>query len=297
MKAAVLEKNNTIIIKDIPIPEIKEDEVLIEIKYSGVCGSDIPRLFKDGARFYPIVLGHEFSGIVSKVGEKVENIKVGDRVAVAPLEPCMKCRDCIMGHFSQCKHYSFIGSRKQGAWAEYIAVRAINVVKLSDNVSLKEGAFFEPLTVALHGLGLINYPVNKNIAIFGMGTIGQLVLQCVKSSIQKEVTAIDISEEKLSYSLKLGATKIYNAQKDTEKLQDYDLVIETSGVPSNFKKAFEVAGNKATVLFIGTSLTSRSSFCRFNFIFLPASWRYFLYESFLVMISGASQAIFVIVGA
>lgn len=252
MRAAVLEGNNIVKIQEVSMPEIKEDDVLIQVKYSGVCGSDIPRLFNNGARFYPIILGHEFSGIVVKVGENVKNVVVGDKVAVAPLEPCMKCEDCIKGHFSQCKHYSFIGSRKQGAWAEYVAVPGKNAVKLPEGVDLKEGAFFEPLTVALHGLKLLDFPVNKKIAILGMGTIGQLVLQCVKSSIQREITAVDINNEKLEFSLELGADNTYNPLENSNKLCDYDLVIETSGVPENFKKALEIAGNKGTVLFIGT---------------------------------------------
>lgn len=252
LKAAVLEKNNVVNIKEVPVPEINEDEVLVQVKYSGVCGSDIPRLFNNGARFYPIILGHEFSGIITKKGKNVNNVEIGDKVSIAPLEPCMKCEDCIKGHFSQCKHYSFIGSRKNGAWAEYVAVPAKNAVKLPEGVGLKEGAFFEPLTVALHGLSLLDYPVNKKIAILGMGTIGQLVLQCIASSIQKEITAIDINDEKLEFSKELGATKVYNALTSKEILSDYDLVIETSGVPENFKKALIIAGNKADVLFIGT---------------------------------------------
>ena len=254
MKAAVLEENKVVKIKNLDMPDIKENEVLVEVKYSGVCGSDIVRLFNNGARFYPIVLGHEFSGLIAKVGSKVENIKLNDKVAVAPLEPCMKCVDCIKGHFSQCKNYSFIGSRKQGAWAEYIAVNSKNIVRLPEEVSLKEGAFFEPLTVALHGLSLIDYPVNKKIAILGVGTIGALVLQCVNSSVQKEITAIDINDEKLELALELGASKIYNPLKNDKEnnLYDYELVIETSGVPQNFKNALNIVGNKGTVLFIGT---------------------------------------------
>lgn len=252
MKAAVLYKDNDIRIEEIEKPKLDKGQVLVKIKYSGVCGSDIVRLFNGGARFYPIVLGHEFSGVIEEIGEGVNGITIGDKVAIAPLEPCMKCVDCQKGHFSQCKNYSFIGSRKNGAWAEYIAIPAKNVVKLPEGVSLKEGAFFEPLTVALHGLKLLDYPVGKKIVILGMGTIGQLVLQCVASSIQKEIVAVDINDNKLKISKELGATKIFNPLKEVEELKDFDLVIETSGVPENFKKALKIAGNKGTVLFIGT---------------------------------------------
>lgn len=252
MKVAMLYGDNDIRIEEVEKPKLEKDQVLVRVKYSGVCGSDIVRLFNKGARFYPIILGHEFSGVISEIGEDVTNIIVGDNVAVAPLEPCMECDDCKRGNFSQCKKYSFIGSRKNGAWAEYIAVPAKNIVKLPEGVSLKEGAFFEPITVALHGLKLLEYPVGKKIVILGMGTIGQLTLQCVASSIQKEIVAVDINDKKLENSKELGATKIYNPLRDNEDLKDYDLVIETSGVPENFKKALKIAGNKGTVLFIGT---------------------------------------------
>lgn len=253
MKAAVLYSDGEIKIETISLREPTEDEVLIKIKYSSVCGSDIPRLFNNGARYYPIILGHEFSGVVEKIGKNVVNINIGDKVAVAPLEPCMECMDCKLGHFSQCKNYSFIGSRKQGGWAEYIIVKKNNVVKLPKDVSLKEGAFFEPLTVALHGLKLLNYPTGKKIAILGMGTIGQLVLQCVKSSLQQEILAIDIDNKKLEFSKKLGATDVHNPIANLEKIEaKYDLVVETSGVPENFKKALEISGNKGSILFIGT---------------------------------------------
>ena len=111
---------------------------------------DVPRVNEDGAHFYPIVLGHEFSGIVEEVGDGVTKGKKGQRAAGAPLVPCMKCEDCMKGDYALCKDYSFIGTRQAGSFAEYICVPEQNVVPFEDTVSFEQGALFEPAAVALH---------------------------------------------------------------------------------------------------------------------------------------------------
>lgn len=252
MKAAFLKENKEIAIEKMTLPIVMDGHALIKVKYSGVCGSDIPRIFNNGARYYPIVLGHEFSGVIENINTNEKNLKIGDRVAVAPLIPCMNCKDCKKGNYSQCKDYTFIGSRIQGAWAEYISVPINNIVKLPEEVSLKQGAFFEPLTVALHALSLYESPANKKVAILGMGTIGLLTLQCVKAMGAKEVTAIDICDKKLELSKKVGADKIFNLSANGVEIEKYDLIIESSGANSSFKYALEIAENKGEILYIGT---------------------------------------------
>ena len=109
MKAAVVVANEDVQYQEVEEPQVTPGHVKIKVRYSGICGSDIPRVLNHGVHFYPIVLGHEFSGDVVEVGEGVTKVKVGDRVSGAPLLPCMKCDDCQNGNFSLCKHYSFIG--------------------------------------------------------------------------------------------------------------------------------------------------------------------------------------------
>ena len=252
MKAAVLYKNNDVRVEKINIENPEPNEITIKIAYSGLCGSDLPRLFKDGARSYPIILGHEFSGEIVRLGENVKNFEIGDNVACAPLVPCMECKDCKKGNYSQCKYYSFIGSRRQGGFAEKINIPSLSTFKLPESVTLKEGAFFEPLTVALHGLKLFNYCAGKNVAIIGGGTIGLLALQCCNSLGAKSVTVIDINDEKLELAKKLGAKSVINSMKEDLPTNQFDLVIETAGVPSTFKACLQCAGSKGEVLFIGT---------------------------------------------
>lgn len=252
MKAAVLYKNNDVKIEKWNIDDPLTNEVTIKVAYSGICGSDLPRLFNDGARSYPIVLGHEFSGEVVAVGSNVKEYKLGDKVACAPLVPCMECKDCKKGYYSQCKNYSFIGSRRQGGFAERVNIPSFSAFKLPNGVTLKEGAFFEPLTVALHGLKLFNYCAGKDVAIIGGGTIGLLALQSCNSLGAKSVTVIDITDEKLELAKKLGAKSVVNSMKEKLPENRFDLVIETAGVPSTFKACLHCAGSKGEVLFIGT---------------------------------------------
>lgn len=150
MKAAVVVANEDVQYLEIPEPEVKPGYVKIKVHYSGICGSDIPRVLHNGVHFYPIVLGHEFSGDVVEIGEGVTKVKAGDRVSGAPLVPCMKCEDCQKGNYSLCKHYSFIGSREQGSNADYVVVPEQNAVPFDASVPYEQGAMFEPSTVALH---------------------------------------------------------------------------------------------------------------------------------------------------
>jgi len=197
LKAAVLHGQDDIRIEEVDMPKIGDDEVLVRVKATGVCGSDIPRVLGTGAHFYPIILGHEFSGEVVEIGKNVSNVQVGDKVAGAPLVPCHKCIDCLRGHYSQCKHYSFIGSRTSGSWAEYVKMPAINAVKLPNEVGFIEGAFMEPITVALHGLFVMDFKGGSDVAIVGMGTIGLLALQCAMALGAKTYTLLILMTKNL----------------------------------------------------------------------------------------------------
>ncbi len=260
MKAGVVHAKNDIRYEDIAVPEVTPGRVLIKVKYTGICGSDIPRVNGDACHYFPNVLGHEFSGTVEKIGEGVTSLKVGDRVAGIPLVPCMKCEDCQKGNYSLCKHYSFIGSREYGSFAEYVCVPEKNAVKFDDEVSFEMGAFFEPATVALHGLRRVDYKGGKNVAILGGGTIGLLTAQWAKIFGAKNVTVFDILDERLDLAVKLGADNGINSGKEgfmdkAKALTDgkgFDYVYETAGNTITMKMAFELAANKAQVCFIGT---------------------------------------------
>lgn len=260
MKAGVVYAKNDIRYDDMEKPVPKDGEVVVKVKYTGICGSDVPRVNGDACHFFPNVLGHEFSGTVEQVGKDVTTLRVGDRVAGIPLIPCMKCVDCQQGNYSLCKHYSFIGSRRFGSFAEYVAVPEANAVKFEDEVSFEQGAFFEPATVALHGLLRTPYQGGKRVAILGGGTIGMFVMQWAKIFGAKEAVVFDIADERLALGKKLGATAGINTldedfMNQAMALTDgrgFDYVFETAGNTITMKMAFQLAANKANVCFVGT---------------------------------------------
>ena len=186
MKAGVLYGNEDIRYDDYADPIVGAGDVKIRVRATGICGSDVPRVLDNGAHFYPVVLGHEFSGDVAEVGEGVTDIKVGDTVTAAPLLPCMKCADCQQGDYALCKNYSFVGSRQQGSFADYVVVPQINVVKYDPSIPYEQAAMFEPSTVALHGVLCNDYKGGEDVAIIGCGTIGIFALQWQKFWVQKE---------------------------------------------------------------------------------------------------------------
>lgn len=266
MKAGVVHAKNDIRYEEIEKPVVSPGKALIKVKYTGICGSDIPRVNGDACHYFPNVLGHEFSGTVEEVGEGVTSLKPGDRVAGVPLVPCMRCEDCQKGNYSLCRHYSFIGSREFGSFAEYVAVPEKNAVKFDNEVSFEKGAFFEPATVALHGLRRVEYRGGKSVAILGGGTIGMMTMQWAKIFGAQKVAVFDILDERLELAKRLGADYGINSGKEDfmDKVNEitdgrgFDYVYETAGNTITMKLAFKLAANKAQVCFIGTPVKELS---------------------------------------
>lgn len=260
MKAAVVCANEDVRYMEYEEPQVSAGMVKIRVKASGICGSDIPRVLHHGVHFYPIVLGHEFSGEVVEIGEGVTKVKVGDKVTGAPLLPCLKCDDCQNGNYSLCKHYSFIGSRQQGSNADYVVIPERNAVPFDKSISYEQGVMFEPSTVALHGLKLNDYKGGEYVAVLGCGTIGIFTAQWAKIFGAKKVVVFDISDERLALAKRMGADEVVNTTKEDFMAEakaitggkGYGYVFETAGQVPTMHMAFELAGNKANVCFIGT---------------------------------------------
>ncbi len=271
MKAAVLTQNRTIEYQEIELPKMQADSVMVRVAASGICGSDIPRFFHNGVHFYPIVLGHEFSGEVVEIGADVTRVKVADRVSGAPLLPCMRCADCQKGDYALCKHYSFIGSRQQGSNAEYIVIPERNAVVFDSSTSFEQGAMFEPSTVALHGVLQCDYRGGGSVAILGGGTIGIFTMQWARLLGAKSIAVFDISPERLALARRMGADATFDTREPgfLEGAKDFsgggfDYVFETAGAIPTMKMAFTLAGKKAHLCFIGTPHADLS--------FTPAEW-------------------------
>ncbi len=260
MKAAVLHANKDVRFDEIETPAVNKDEVRVRVIATGICGSDIPRVLSNGAHGYPIILGHEFAGYVDEVGDGVDNVKKGDHVVGIPLVPCFECDDCKAGNFSLCKHYSFVGSRQNGSMAQYVVLPKCNVLKIDSSIPYEVGAFFEPSTVAIHGILQCGYKDGKNVAVLGGGTIGLFVLQWLKILGAENVTVCDIDDEHLKLSKELGADNtlitldknFYNNANELTLGKGFDYVFVSTGSTEAMKTAFKIASNKATLCFIGT---------------------------------------------
>ena len=152
MKAWVLHGINEIRLETVELPALESGQALVAVKAAGICGSDIPRIYRTGAHRHPLIPGHEFSGVVESVGKETDSAWLGKRVGVFPLIPCGVCGPCIKGQYEMCRNYGYLGSRRDGGFAEYVAVPAENLIELPDNVSFEEAAMLEPMAVAVHAV-------------------------------------------------------------------------------------------------------------------------------------------------
>lgn len=261
MRAAVLRGQRDVRVEEVPTPEPGPGEALVRVRLTGVCGSDIPRVLSDGAHFYPIVLGHEIAGEVAAVGPGGDLTLVGRRVAVAPLLPCHACPDCLLGRFSQCPDYSFIGSRENGGLAEYLVAPVANLTVVADSVAFRDIAFFEPSTVALHGVRHAGFTGGGDVVILGAGTIGLFTLQWVRILGAARVAVVDVNPARLATATTLGADATFDARepgfldaiRTWQGGRGFGHAFETAGQNTTMAQAFQLAGPHAVVCFIGTS--------------------------------------------
>ena len=208
-KAWVLHEIGDIRLEDVDIPVPAENEVLVNVKAVGICGSDVPRVYETGAHRMPLVPGHEFSGVVVKTGTKVSADLEGMRVAVSPKIPCRKCEMCAKGETDLCLNYDYTGSRRDGAFGEYVCVPVDNLIELVDNISFEEGAMIEPLAVAANAVrtgcaGIDPADDGVKIAVCGMGTIGLMVVMLLKDMGFSDIYVIGNKDSQRDKAIDLG---------------------------------------------------------------------------------------------
>ena len=205
-KAWVLHDIGKISLEDVDIPVPKENEVRIRVMAAGICGSDIPRIYETGAHNMPLIPGHEFSGVVDEVGPGVDMGPVGKRVAVFPKIACGKCDMCLSGTPLQCRNYDYIGSRRDGAFAEYVTAPAGNLLEIPENVSFEEAAMLEPFAVAANAVRTGTKDINTDnpVAICGLGTIGLMVTMLMKNAGFSNIYMIGNKNGQKTRALELG---------------------------------------------------------------------------------------------
>jgi len=260
MKAAVFTGKRKVHVRDVPVPQIREDEVLIKVKAVGICGTDI-HIFK-GEYFteFPVIPGHEFSGVVEQVGKKVRCFQEGDRVTADPnifCESCYFCKRNLQNHCLNLRVIGVSGSEAQGAFAEYVAVPYKNVFALDKAVSFEQGAFVEPLACIAHGLDMAEVRFGSEVLIVGAGPIGLLLLQSLKAYGGSRVVVLDLDKKKLKTARELGADLALQADgKERARIREiaphgFDYVVDATGIPRIVQEALGYLKKAGTYLLFG----------------------------------------------
>lgn len=257
MTVGMYYRNDDVRLEEVPIPEIGRGEVLIKTEFCGICGSDIMEWYR--MKKAPLVLGHEVTGVVAKIGKGVRDYKEGDRVFVTHHVPCDNCRYCIRGQHSLC---DTLGSTNfdPGGFAEYIRLPQINVKKgiylLPDEISFEEGTFIEPLACVARGQRLIGLSQGDTVLVIGSGLSGLLHIQLARLKGAGKIVSTDIDSFRLSYAKDFGADFVISAREDVLgalcKVNDgrpADCIIIATSELSAIQQGLSSADKGARVLF------------------------------------------------
>ncbi|ASA23270.1 NAD(P)-dependent alcohol dehydrogenase [Paenibacillus donghaensis] len=250
MRAAVMPKPGSIEIRELPVPQVGDHEVLVKIMAVGVCGSDL-HYYEHGrvGRFIveqPIILGHECAGLIVAIGDKVTQASIGDRVAVEPGVTCGHCRACKAGRYNLCPDVQFLATPPvDGAFVQYLAIREDMVFRIPDHLSYEEAALNEPFSVGIHAAKRTRLQAGETVAIMGMGPVGLMAVAAAKSYGAARIMVTDLEEVRLQAAMRLGATHAVNIRNEDalEAIRQWtdgagvDVAWETAGSPQALQSA------------------------------------------------------------
>ncbi|HHT9135505.1 MAG TPA: zinc-dependent dehydrogenase [Candidatus Avalokitesvara rifleensis] len=257
MRVAIYYNNRDVRLEEMPTPEIGPGELLVKVLASGICGSDVMEWYR--IKKAPLVLGHEITGEIVKVGEGVKDYKVGQRVFVSHHVPCNTCRYCLGGKHTACETLHTTNFYP-GGFAEYIRVPPINVDRgvfvLPDEVSNEEGTFIEPLACVVRGQKLADMMPGQTILVMGSGISGILHIALARALEVGRIIATDMNEHRMKLAKKFGADVVAHAREDIPALvrrvngnRLANLVIVCTGALPAFTQALQSVDKGGTVLF------------------------------------------------
>jgi len=260
MKAAYVEKPFSAGVRNIPMPEIRDNEVLIRVAYAGICGSDL-HIYRGrhAYRIPPVMLGHELSGVIIKTGAAVTKYQIGDRVTVMPQVSCGKCIPCQKGHGNNCLHRIAPGTKAwQGAFSEYFPAPETTLVKIGDKLSLEWAALAEPLAVAVHTIRQIALENRRKILVQGTGTIGLFITAIAPIMEIEQIVTTDIFPYNLKLAEKYGAKKGIrlpdeNVEEVIQKIYGEELATATivgAGTPDTVRQAIACTAEHGDIILL-----------------------------------------------
>lgn len=266
MKVAVMTGIGKIAYTERPIPQPKDNEVLVKLDYVGICGSDMHYYETGRIGDYvvkpPFVLGHEPGGVVVEVGANVKHLKVGDKVALEPGKTCGHCEFCKTGRYNLCPDVVFFATPPvDGVFQEYVAHEADLCFKLPESMSTKEGALIEPLAVGFHAAIQGEAHLGQTAVVFGAGCIGLVSMMALKAQGVTDVYVVDIMNKRLDKALELGATGVINSKEEdifeaTKRItggNGFDIAIECAGTEITTRQAVDVVKKGSNIVLVGYS--------------------------------------------
>ncbi len=237
-------KKKTYILKN-----LKPKKYRVKIAYSGICASDIPRCFNNAAYFYPLVIGHEFSGQIVDKSNYLKKYKIGDKVSVFPLIPkCKKCKSCKIGDYQLCENYSYFGSRQDGSFSNYLDVPEWNIFKLPKSIDLKIACLIEPIAVAYNIFNKMKIKnSSESILILGSGFIGQILARILYLNNFKNITCLDRNIFKLRY-IKRFSNQTISKLSLIKKQKKFNFAIDLIGNNETFNSALNILESKGKMV-------------------------------------------------
>ena len=260
MKQELMTAPGKIEFRDIPIPELDHNDVLVKIMRIGVCGSDIHVYHgKHPYTSYPITQGHEVSGVIEKIGSNVKDLKPGDKVTIQPQVVCDKCYPCLHGKYHICDELKVMGFQTTGTASEFFKVESKKIIKLPEDMTYEQGAMIEPCAVAVHAVSRGGDVSGFNVLVLGAGPIGNLVGQTAKALGAKVVMITDLSDFRLEIAKKVGIdfTVNPNSQTLSEEIgkafgtNKADLIIECVGANETIDSAINNARKGTNIIIVG----------------------------------------------
>lgn len=260
MKAAVLEGIEKLLVKDVPQPKPKDNEVLIKVNCCGICGTDLKLYKGDYTAKIPVTLGHEFVGEVVEVGKKVKNLKVGDRVVPDPNESCGACNWCRSAQPCFCSNLAAYGVLRDGGFAEYAVCAEKGTYKIPQGLDDETASFTEPVSCAVHCLDKAAIKPGETVAIIGAGIMGQIFTQMLKNSGVSKLMVISRSEWKLDLAKKFGATYAIKSESPSQVKEEVfnitkglgvEVVIEAVGKTETVEESFSLVKKGGRILIFG----------------------------------------------
>ena len=232
MKALVYEGPRKMTVREVDMPTVEPDEVLIRVAYSGICGSELSGyLGQNALRKPPLVFGHEFSGTVAELGERaasVQDLSVGQRVTANPLISCGRCEKCLVGRQQLCVRRKLLSASLPGSNVEYVKVPARFVYPLPDTVSLEQGALVEPVACAVRAAELASVKPSHTVLVTGIGPIGLFIVQALKVHGARRIIAVDLNKDRLEMARRLGAITI--SPKEANIVEEVRRITDGKGV-------------------------------------------------------------------